>query len=182
MHPAEARLLEDPRYQQCVAFHGHSCGGLTIGFKASLYAMELLGLTGHSEDEEVVCITENDACGVDAIQALLSCTFGKGNLLYKPRGKQAFSFYRRDNGQSVRLLLRRGPGETREERSAWLMATDYHDLFDVQETRDALPETARLFRSVSCSHCGEICAERYAHLLGGEVVCEDCFPAYQRIL
>ena len=31
-------------WQDCVAFHGHECGGLTIGYKASLYAIELLNL------------------------------------------------------------------------------------------------------------------------------------------
>ena len=40
-------------WQKCVAFHGHQCGGLTIGYKAALYAIELLGLT-FSEDEQVV--------------------------------------------------------------------------------------------------------------------------------
>ena len=62
-------------WQKCVAFHGHQCGGLTIGYKASLYAIELLQLT-FSEDEQVVCIAENDACGVDAIQVILGCSVG----------------------------------------------------------------------------------------------------------
>ena len=31
-------------WEKCVAFHGHECGGLTIGFQAALYAIELLGL------------------------------------------------------------------------------------------------------------------------------------------
>ena len=57
-------------WERCVAFHGHECGGLTIGYKAALYAMELLNLD-FSEDEDVVCICENDACGVDAIQVML---------------------------------------------------------------------------------------------------------------
>ena len=31
-------------WNKCVEFHGHACGGLTIGYKASLYAIALLGL------------------------------------------------------------------------------------------------------------------------------------------
>ena len=31
-------------WDKCVAFHGHACGGLTIGFQAARYAMELLEL------------------------------------------------------------------------------------------------------------------------------------------
>ena len=95
-------------WEKCVAFHGHACGGLTIGYKAACYAAELLELD-FSGDEQLVCIAENDACGVDAIQALLGCSVGKGNLLFHMRGKQAFSFYNRTTGKSVRLVLRDRP-------------------------------------------------------------------------
>ena len=60
-------MNERELWEKCAAFHGHECGGLTIGYKAALYAIELLDLH-FSDDEQVVCITENDACGVDAIQ------------------------------------------------------------------------------------------------------------------
>lgn len=96
-------------WEKCVAFHGHACGGLTIGYKAACYAAELLELD-FSGDEQLVCIAENDACGVDAIQALLGCSVGKGNLLFHMRGKQAFSFYNRTTGKSVRLVLLRPSG------------------------------------------------------------------------
>ena len=90
-------------WNKCVEFHGHACGGLTIGYKAALYAIERLGLQlgggGNagclSPDEEIVCISENDACGVDAIQVMLGCSVGKGNLLFHMRGKQAFTFFNR---------------------------------------------------------------------------------------
>ena len=95
-------------WEKCVAFHGHECGGLTIGYRAALYAAELLELT-FSNDEQVVCIAENDACGIDAIQVILGCSIGKGNLLFHMRGKQAFSFYNRKTGSSIRLVLKPGP-------------------------------------------------------------------------
>ena len=93
-------------WEKAVAFHGHECGGLTIGYQAALYAMELLNLT-FSADEQTVCIAENDACGVDAIQVLLGCSIGRGNLLFHMTGKQAFSFYNRKTGESVRLVLKK---------------------------------------------------------------------------
>ena len=95
-------------WEKCVAFHGHSCGGLSIGYRAAEYAMELLQV-GFSDNEQVVCIAENDACGVDAIQVLLGCSIGKGNLLFHMTGKQAFSFYNRATGRSVRLVLKPKP-------------------------------------------------------------------------
>ena len=85
---------EDTReaaWARCVAFHGHACPGLTIGFQAARYVRELFGFE-RAVDEELVCIAENDACGVDAIQVLLGCSLGKGNLLLRLRGKQAYNF------------------------------------------------------------------------------------------
>ena len=59
-------------WEKCVEFHGHGCGGLAVGFRAVLYVWELFGSDQPAEDEEIVCVAETDACGVDAIQALLS--------------------------------------------------------------------------------------------------------------
>ena len=53
-------------WNKCTAFHGHACGGLALGFRAACYAMELLELN-FSRDEELVCIAENDACGIEHI-------------------------------------------------------------------------------------------------------------------
>ena len=142
-------------WEKAAAFHGHVCGGLTIGYKASLYAIELLDIT-FSEDEQLVCIAENDACGVDAIQAVLGCSVGKGNLLFHMRGKQAFSFYNRKTGKSVRLVLKPAPGGmTREESFAYYQSRQPRELFDVKETTIAVPERARLFHSFVCGRCGE---------------------------
>jgi len=56
-----------------------------------------------AEDEELVAITENNACGVDALQYISGCTFGKGNLIFKDYGKQAYTLYSRKTGQGVRV-------------------------------------------------------------------------------
>ena len=171
---------EQALWEKAVAFHGHACGGLTIGFKASLYAMELLELT-FSGDEEVVCITENDACGVDAIQAILGCSIGKGNLLFHMRGKQAFSFYERKTGRSVRLVLKPRPeGMTREESFAYYQSRRPDELFEVKETTISLPEPARLFRSYACENCGEVTGENWIRLAGGKKLCLDCYRQYDR--
>lgn len=71
-------------WEKAAAFHGHTCPGLAIGFKAAEGAIAELGLDDTqlpAIDEELVCVTENDACCVDAIQCLLGCTYGKANLI-----------------------------------------------------------------------------------------------------
>lgn len=167
-------------WERCVAFHGHECGGLTIGYKAALYAMELLELE-FSHDEQVVCICENDACGVDAIQVMLGCSAGKGNLLFRLRGKQAFTVYNRRTGASVRLVLKPRPqGMTREESFAYYQGSEPKELFDVKQTTIRLPEEARIFRSHTCDCCGESAGENWIRLAGDKKLCLDCYESYDR--
>lgn len=167
-------------WQDCVTFHGHECGGLTIGYKASLYAIDLLHLE-FSDDEQVVCITENDACGVDAIQVMLGCSIGKGNLLFHVRGKQAFSFYNRKTGKSVRLVLKPKPENiTKEESFAYYQGCTPEEMFDVKETSISLPEKARLFDSYTCDCCGETTGANWIRLAGSKKLCLDCYEYYNR--
>lgn len=167
-------------WEKAAAFHGHVCGGLTIGYKAALYAIELLGIT-FSPDEELVCVSENDACGCDAIQAILGCSIGKGNLLFHMTGKQAFSFYNRKTGRSVRLVLR--PSEkrmTREESFTHYQSLAPEDMFDVKETKITLPERAQLFESCVCDGCGEVTGANWLRLAGDRKLCVDCYHTYDR--
>ena len=166
-------------WNDCVAFHGHECGGLTIGYKASLYAIELLKLE-FSADEQVVCIAENDACGVDAIQVMLGCSLGKGNLLFHMRGKSAYSFYNRKTGKSVRLILKPNPGLPREESFAYYQACEPKDMFDVKPTTIVLPEKARLFASYTCACCGETTGANWIRISDGKMLCLDCYESYNR--
>ena len=167
-------------WEKCVAFHGHSCGGLCIGYKVSLYAMQLLDLD-FSADEELVCIAENDACGIDAVQVMLGCSVGKGNLLFHLRGKQAFNFYNRKNGRSVRLVLKPKPRVmTREESFEYYMSSEPEALFDVKETVLPLPAGAPIFNSYFCDCCGELTAEKWIRLSGEKKLCLDCYSEFER--
>ena len=176
---------EQKLWEKTAAFHGHECGGLAIGFKAALYALEVLGVPFEggavSRDEELVCVSENDACGVDAIQAVLGCTAGKGNLLFHLRGKQAFSFYSRKSGASVRLVLRPGPaGMSRAEALAYYRGRAGGELFEAKPAALALPPKAPLFGSAVCCGCGETVGEAWLRRVGGKPFCLDCCPPLDR--
>lgn len=203
-------MLSSEYWNKAAEFHGHTCPGLAIGFKAVEGAIAELGLDDANlpaHDEELVCVTENDACCVDAIQALLGCTYGKANLVPRLRGKMAFSFFVRDDAacdgeepmssardnapavedavgslRAVRLCLKPdlGAGMTREEHERFLLETPYDQLFDVSEPAFGLPEPARHFASERCAVCGESTAEYALRLHEGEPVCLDCYDPYDR--
>ena len=171
--------IDQNAWERCAAFHGHVCGGLAIGYQAARCAVELLGLS-FSDDEQVVCVTENDTCGVDAIQVLLGCSVGKGNLLFHIRGKQAFSFYNRECGKSVRLVLKDKPeGIPREKTMEYFLSQEPRDLFFVKEARP-IPEAAKIFRSYRCACCDEMTGENWVRVVDGEYRCLDCVETYDR--
>jgi formylmethanofuran dehydrogenase subunit E len=167
-------------WQKAVEFHGHSCPGLAIGYKAAEAAKEKMGITFASA-EEVVCVTENDACGVDAIQLLTGCSIGKGNLIYRGTGKMAFSFFNRKNGESLRMIIKPFKGEMdRKERQEYILNSPVDEIFDFMKPAFSLPETARIFTSVVCESCGESAPEHKMRLQDGKKVCLDCFKEYSR--
>lgn len=162
------------------AFHGHECPGLAIGVKVCEAAVEKMGISP-ALDEELICITENDACGVDAVQAIMRCTMGKGNLIYKGTGKQAFTFINRNTGKGMRFYLKaKNNGMERGQYQAYLLSAPVDEIFTYKAVDVAPPEGARIFSSVVCEKCGEAAAEHKMRLQDGQRVCLDCFEEYTR--
>ncbi|MBU5450596.1 FmdE family protein [Acetivibrio sp. MSJd-27] len=161
-------------------FHGHECPGLAIGVKACEAAVEKMGVMS-SEDEELVCVTENDACGVDAVQAILGCSLGKGNLLYHSTGKMAFNFFDRRSGKKLRICLKaRNSGMERKAYMNYLLQAPVDEIFSFGDPKMELPPKAGRFPSIPCEICGEAAPEHKMRLQDGKKVCLDCFHDYSR--
>lgn len=166
-----------------IAFHGHYCPGLTIGYRATEIALRELGVE-RAEDEELVAICETDACGVDAVQYLTGCTLGKGNLIFRDWGKQVFTFGRRSDGRMIRVAMRYGaldglqgesPEESRQAKIERLKSGPEDELFEWRWVDAPLPPRARLFHSVQCAQCGEGVMEARARLRDGQILCPECY-------
>lgn len=92
-------------FSEVVRFHGHLCPGVTLGYCAAKIAIRELR-TDRDVDEQLVAIVENDACGIDAIQAVTGCTMGKGNLIFRNYGKHVYTFINRATNDAVRISLK----------------------------------------------------------------------------
>jgi len=166
---------------KAVAFHGHLCPGLLIGFRAALLGLKKLE-GNHSEDEELVAIVENDSCAVDGIQFVTGCTFGKGNLIFHDYGKQVFTLADRSSGHGIRLSFRgdrlkalTAKGVTdREAFIQVLLDAEDEELFDARESETPLPGMARIHPSHPCEVCGEGVMETRLVRVRGKKLCLDC--------
>lgn len=195
-------MIDEQTLERVVEFHGHMCPGLAMGVQAAAIALREIG--AHAKDEEVVAVVETDMCAVDAIQFLTGCTFGKGNLIHRDWGKNAYSFYRRSDGRAIRISGRpdawqRDPehqelfarvragqandaekarfGELHVAQSRKVLGIDPDALYNVEEIAGPLPRKARIHASIVCAECGEGAMETRVHRLGGRELCTPCFDA-----
>jgi len=197
------REIESEDFKRCAAFHGHVCPGLAIGYRAAKAGLEWLR-EHRAMDEELVAIVETDACGVDAVQVLTGCTFGKGNLIHRDFGKQVFTFMGRGSGKGVRLALKAGAIDlgdehraltqkireetaTPEEREAfWALHRERCSdtleapadaLFSVRTVDTDLPAKAKIESSIPCDACGEPTMASKMVESTGRRLCRGCAGA-----
>ncbi len=187
-------------FRQCIDFHGHVCPGLSIGYRAARAALDNLQ-SSRAEDEELLAIVETDACGVDAVQVVTGCTLGKGNLVFKDLGKQAFTFVLRSSRHGVRLVkkpeafnadprhrelldkVRAGQASNAEQQeftelhqraSRQLLDMPLEDLFSWQEGQFRIPDKARIEPSECCAKCGESTMISKLVCSADKLLCQTC--------
>jgi formylmethanofuran dehydrogenase subunit E len=187
--------------KRCVEFHGHICPGLIYGYRVAKEAMKLMNIK-RSVDEEVVAICENDSCAVDALQVLLGTVAGKGNLIIKDFGKNAYTVLSRSRRKAyrfsrkthynykgrakhefVRLDAAVASGTASEDQRKSLkrlkiddlLARPFKEIFTTTKMRFEEPLYAQLAPSLACAVCGEMTmATKMVKLRGGRQVCIPC--------
>lgn len=196
-------ILSSADWRKCIAFHGHTCPGIAIGYRAAKAGLDLLK-EHRALDEELVTIVETDACGADAIQVLTGCTFGKGNFIYREYGKHAFTFFSRNSGKGFRVALKPGAVEQdkrhqeliqriREgtagkadqeefeklhfQRTKEVLAKPLELLFTVKQVEVPIPEKARIEPAKICERCGEPAMANCLTEIDGKLTCRGCLEA-----
>ena len=187
-------------FKKCVDFHGHICPGLAIGYRASRAALEWMDETC-AIDEEMIATVETDACGTDAIQVLIGCTAGKGNLIQKDYGKHVYTIMSRKSGKGVRISLKGGviglskrhqeltqrmrtDEVTERERSEFwnlhvkkareILEKPLKDIFTITSAKKDMPPKAVIQPSVPCGKCGEPTMVTKLVDKEGSRICRDC--------
>ncbi|NHM27612.1 formylmethanofuran dehydrogenase [Desulfofundulus sp. TPOSR] len=187
-------------WEKVIAFHGHPCCLLAIGYRATKVALEKLGagVPGH----DLVAVVENRTCAADAVQVMSGCTFGKRNFVYRDNGKYVFTFACMGERQALRVSLKAGvlsrEGDdfvtlmekvangvaTEEEREEfyhrqeplmkYILEGPAEEIFEMQfvDSEIRLPELC--LEMITCSRCGEEMMKDHAFLQEGRPVCKDC--------
>jgi formylmethanofuran dehydrogenase subunit E len=168
--------------KKATIFHGHLCPGVAIGVLVAKYTLE--HDFKHSIDEELVAVVENDNCSVDALQALLGTTFGKGNLIHRDYGKNNFTIYSRKSKKGVKLSLKSSvfgkKKTTRDEKIQMLLTSKPEDIFDIRDVEFDPPSLAKIEESVPCEVCGELTMSSRLVNYQGKNTCIPCYKEFKK--
>jgi len=168
--------------KKATIFHGHICPGIAIGVLVAKYALEH-GFE-HSPDEELVAVVETNDCSVDALQALMGTTYGKGNLIHKDYGKSNYNIYSRKNQKGVRLALKKKILDekklSRDEKVQKLLSLEPENVFEIRTIEFDPPMMAQIEESVPCNICGELTMDSRIMNYQGKIMCIPCYKEYNR--
>ncbi len=193
-------MTNQDAWSKAVAFHGHVCPGIVVGFRASMKVLGLLNRPGKLIGESHYAIVENDVCGVDGVQLITGCTLGNDSLIIENQGKFAFAWVDKQSGEGFRLLLKADLWKSnkplelhhkvklgtataeekkkfisfRNQRGLELMELSDEELFQVEEIVRKIPGKPRLHPFVQCARCNEPFMEPWTHFVNSEIICSQC--------
>ena len=188
-----------PPLEMAIQFHGHICPGLLMGVRVAEFAQKQLGVS-QDIDEELLAIVETNSCGVDAIQSILGCTFGKGNLIFKDYGKNVYTIASREKQRAVRIaqkyranssaesiryreLAQKGRLTEAEEAEKEnligfifknTMSVPFEEIFTWQEVAFVFPQKAQIHATIQCAACGEGVMDSKAEESDKGLICPSC--------
>ena len=150
----------------------------------------------------MVAISENDSCAVDALQVLLGTSSGKGNLIIKNYGKNAYTILYRSGKKAYRFsrntfydykgdhkdefdrlddAISRGTATKKEKKrqkllkSEHLLAMPFDEVFSTKAVECIMPPYAPLARSEPCARCGEMTmSTKMIAVENGNLLCLPC--------
>jgi formylmethanofuran dehydrogenase subunit E len=192
----------DAVFESAFLIHGHVCGGMPLGFRAGLAALERLGAERELNMAKLAFVETGTGhaagCFADGVQMATGCTFGKGLIERTQYGKWAMVLVDRATGKAVRVSVRpeviqasfqspfvqlrkQGvaptdiPLETSRPLVEKLLGRSDKELFVVTDIDYPLPpKAAASFNLVICAKCGEAVAENKVRLVDGAPTCLPC--------
>ena len=195
--------LWDTYFESAFFIHGHICGGMPLGFRAGLAALNALGSERELNMAKLVFVETGTGhaagCFADGTQMATGCTFGKGLIQRTEYGKWAITLVNKDSHKAVRVSVRpevmkasfNSPFVKMREKGTRptdvpldiskglvenLLQKSDDELFIISDVFDYdLPKAPKsTFELVTCHQCGEVVAANKARVKNGEFVCLPC--------
>lgn len=185
-------------WEQSIQLHGHRCCVLALGYRAGIYAKELLAQS--EDDQELVALVETADCSTDAIQAVLGATTGNRRLLVKEQGKHVFTISNQEKAVRIALkpdvlgsigeefldlMTKVANGDATGEQSTkfykmqdplmeYILKAPADELFSIKYVPAIFVEPGHDFHIKICEKCQEGVAAGFAQNNHGNYLCQSC--------
>ncbi|MDR3290812.1 MAG: FmdE family protein [Methanobrevibacter sp.] len=162
-------------------FHGHLCGGIVMGTKMTMHALEHLGMKLNEKNKDLLVFVEIDRCMADAVQVVSGCTIGKRTLKLMDYGRFSATFYKISAGEGVRItdndIQNQNEEESKEDLVERLSSTPNEELFSLRKVKLRLKESdfpGKDFSKIVCPICNEIVKDDKYIVRNGVGICKAC--------
>lgn len=195
--------LWDTYFESAFFIHGHVCGGMPLGFRAGLAALNTLSSERELNMAKLVFVETGTGhaagCFADGVQMATGCTFGKGLIQRTEYGKWAMTLVDKDLYKAVRVSVRpeimeasfdspfvkmrkegtrptEVPLNISKSLVENLLQKGDDELFIIADVFDYdLPKAPKpTFELVACHQCGEVVAANKVRIKNREFVCFPC--------
>ncbi|MBI3605875.1 MAG: hypothetical protein HY202_07605 [Nitrospirae bacterium] len=188
-------------FDDVVAFHGHLCLDIAMGYRISKAAVREMG-PELKNMKEVVAMVENETCASDAIQEFTGCTLGKRNLIMTAAGKPVYILqntksqnavriychywetFDPDGSHSARRKTMTGSDSTPEQRETFqkeleqkiqdILTLPEEKLFRIKKIKLPPPPKVGKYKAKPCGQCGEFTHEGRLKEVEGKKLCRGC--------
>lgn len=194
--------MELTPWESVVKFHGHTCPGLAIGFRVAQIALrELFSNKIPLEKRWAIVESGSCCCGIDAVQLLVGCTTGKGNLMVKDWGKEVYIFGISGSREALRVAVKKDawPDNTfwesrrrvtageaepteidafyrkRTELANNILGLSEESLCTLSRVKMIFPAKKQDFQLADCPFCGEPVQKRMLVEDNGKMICQSCY-------
>ncbi|MCK5916212.1 MAG: formylmethanofuran dehydrogenase [Deltaproteobacteria bacterium] len=175
--------MTNEQFTAAMAFHGHKCPAMPLGFRSAEAAMKTLGVK-RAQDKELYVISETGkghaaGCFLDGIMSATGCTYGKSNIEKLYYNKMAFTLIDVVGRKAVRVRLKDDffgnmlnspfvklrrdgvlpqdvPAEVADPLVEKVLQMPQEVFLEVGPVEEyEFPKAAGCFETVLCAKCGE---------------------------
>ncbi len=121
--------MDEKLLERAEEFHGHMCGGLTIGLRAALLAQKLLSEVSF-RNAEVIVSSKSANCPKDGLMVVLGVRPDNRTLEIKPDLDCDFQLYDIIDEKTVKIFMKGLPeGITRENSMRYYREAADEEIF-----------------------------------------------------
>ena len=128
--------MDEKLLQRAEEFHGHMCGGLSIGLRAGLLAQKLFGETSF-RNAEIIVSSKTANCPKDGLMVVLGVRADNRTLEINPDLDCDYKFYDIVEEKTLKLFTKAFPeGITRQNSTMFYRESADEEIFSWEIIED----------------------------------------------